>query len=147
MKIKAAFLFLILTSFSIVFGQTKIFKVSNQTFIIKNKKVNNEWESKDDARELYIKANGKEKLVLTYYAYKDEGGDCNNLFWDEERLKVQGNKIIITTQHFQKRMDPITEWEKKTFTVSKNGEVELTAHLFKKLGSHEWKEDEEWYKQ
>lgn len=85
--------------------------------------------------------------MLSYFAYKDEGGDCNNLFWYKECLKVKDNTIIITTHHFQKTgLDPITEWEKKTFTVSKNGEVKLTEHLFKKYGSIEWKESEEWYK-
>lgn len=147
MKLKALLLFFIMISSISVFGQTQTFKISNQTFIIKNKKVSNEWKTKDDVRSLYIKENGKEKLVVTYYAYKDEGGDCNNLFWDKEWLKAKGNTIVITTHHFQKRSDPITEWEKKTFTVSKNGEVELTEHLFKKHRSTEWKENEEWYEQ
>lgn len=146
MKTKICLLFFITCSSCLIFGQTKTFKVSNQTFIIKNKKVNNEWETRDEVRNLYIKDNRIEKHVLTYYAYKDEGGDCNNLFWDKEWLKVKGSNIIITTHHFQKTgIDPITEWERKMFAVRKNGEVELTEHLFKKYGSNEWKTEEEWY--
>ncbi|HTG56115.1 MAG TPA: hypothetical protein VL943_07605 [Niabella sp.] len=70
---------------------------------------------------------------MAYYPYKDEGGDCNNLFWTKEWLAVKSNTIVFTTRHFQKTgRDPITEWEKKIFTVSKNGEVELTEQLYKK---------------
>lgn len=146
MKKTLTLIALIFTCIS-AFAQTEQFKIYDHTFIIKTKKVNNEWETKDDVRELYIKENGAEKLVLTYFAYKDEGGDCNNLFWDKEWLNVKGNTIIVTTHHFQKTgLDPITEWEKRTFTVSKNGKVELTEHLLKKYGSTEWKTEEEWYK-
>ena len=140
MKLKI--FFLIFTS-AIAFGQTKNFKIDNHQFIIKTKTVKNEWETKDIMKDIYIKQNGIEKRVLSYFAYKDEGGDCNNLFWYKEWLKVKDNTIIITTHHFQKTgLDPITEWEKKTFTVSKNGEIELTDQLFKKYGSNEWKESE-----
>ena len=64
----------------------------------------------------------------------------------KEKLKVKDNSIIITTHHFQKTgVDPIAEWERRTFVVSENGEVELTKHLFKKVGSIEWKTDNEWF--
>lgn len=135
---KYVLLIAVLPLTGIAFGQKK-FTVNKQAFFIKNKKADNEWGTKDDVQELYIQQKGKAKLVVTYYAFKDEGGDSNNLFWDKEWLKVKGNTIIITTHHFQKTgIDPITEWEKKTFTVSKNGEVELTEHLFKKRGSNTW---------
>jgi len=130
------------------FAQTKKFKIRNTSFIIKSETVSNEWESKDEVRHLLIRKNGSEKLVLTYFAYKDEGGDCNNLFWYKEWLKVKDKKNILYRHYFQKTgLDPITEWEKKTFTINKNDELELTEHLFKKIGSNEWKTQEEWYKQ
>lgn len=147
MKLKIFLLISLLSTFVVTFGQTKNFKIHNHQFVIKTKKVNNEWETKNIVKEVYIKENGNEKLILTYFAYKDEGGDSNNLFWYKESLKVKSNTIIITTHHFQKTgLDPITEWEKKTFIVSRNGEVEVTEHLFKKYGSNEWKIEEEWYK-
>ena len=142
-KIKTLMLCIALSSSTMAAAQTKKFTIYRYSFIVKANRIANEWKTKDDVRNLYIKESGREKLVITYYAYKDEGGDCNNVFWDEGKMKVEKNKIIITTHHFQKRLDPITEWEKKTFTVSKNGEVELTEHLFKKYGQHEWKAEEE----
>ncbi len=127
----------------IVSAQAKTFKVNAQTFVTQIKKVDNEWNTKDEIKELYILKKGKPQYVLAYYPYKDEGGDCNNLFWTKEWLTVKSNTIVVTTRHFQKTgRDPITEWEKKIFTVSKNGEVELTDHLYKKYRSTQWTTEE-----
>lgn len=145
MKTKLYLLFLLLSVMcNIAFGQAKKIKINQHTFIIKKEKIKNEWDTKDDKRNVYLIENGTEKLVLTYFAYKDEGGDCNNLFWDKEWLEVTNNKFIVTTRHFQKTgLDPITEWEKKTFMVEKDGSLQITKHLYKKAGSHEWKTAEE----
>lgn len=139
MKLNIFFLLLIIITSTFVFGQTKTFKIHNNTFTIKSEKVSNEWKTKDDLRKVYL----NQQLVLMYYAYKDEGGDCNNLFWDKEWLNVKDNTIVIFTHHFQKRTDPITEWEKKIFMVSKNGQLKLIKHLYKKYGATDWKENEE----
>lgn len=127
-------------------AQVKSMTINSQSFIVKSKKNANEWNTEDHVRELYIIKNGRQQYVLAYYPYKDGGGDCNNLFWTKENMKVKNNTITITTHHFQKTgRDPITEWEKKVFTVSKNGEVELTKQLYKKYGSDQWKNEEDWY--
>ncbi|MGE9310037.1 hypothetical protein ACLOAU_00200 [Niabella sp. CJ426] len=134
---------LFLTATCMVSAQAKTFKINAQSFITQSKKIGNEWNTQDEIRELYILKKGKQQYVLAYYPYKDEGGDCNNLFWTKEWLTVKTNTIIITTRHFQKTgRDPITEWERKTFTVSRNGEVELTEQLYKKYGSKEWTTEE-----
>ena len=122
------------------FAQQKTFSIQQHSFIIKNKKVKNEWETTDEARALCRIVNGRPEQVLTFYAYKDEGGDCNNLFWDREWLKVQGNDIVITTRHFQKRNDPIPEWERRIYTVRKDGKVVLTTHHYKMGGDKQWKD-------
>lgn len=146
MKLKVFFLVFLISTSAIALGQTENFKIQDIKFAIKTKTVTNEWKTQDILKEVYAIENVNEKLVLSYFAYKDEGGDCNNLFWDKEWMNIKGKKIIVTTHHFQKMSDPITEWERKTFTINKNREVELTQHLFKKYGSTEWKESEEWYK-
>jgi len=146
MKTHIKMLFFLVLLSAVSFAQTKKFKIYDNTFIIKSIKIGNEWNTTDDVRNLYIKGNETEKLVLRYFAYKDEGGDSDNLFWYKEKLKIKGNSMIITTHHFQKTgLDPIAEWERRTFVVSENGEVELTEHLFKKVGSNEWKSDNEWF--
>ncbi len=127
----------------VVSGQSKTFKVEAQTFVTQTKNIDNEWNTKDEIKELYILKNGKPRYVLAYYPYKDDGGDCNNLFWTKEWLTVKANTIVVTTRHYQKTgRDPITEWEKKIFMVSKNGEVALKEQFYKKYGSTQWTTEE-----
>ena len=128
-------------------AQTK-FKIATHQYRVESKKIKNEWNTKDEIKELYLVNKGDKEKVLSYYAYKDEGGDCNNLFWDKATLNIKGNSLIVTVHHFQKTgIDPITEWEQITYRVNVNGKPELVAHLYKKFGSNEWKTEEEWYKQ
>lgn len=144
--IKIAFGLLLFFSSRHAQAQSK-FKINKNQYRIESKKIANEWNTKDEIKELYLVNKGKKEKVLSYYAYKDEGGDCNNLFWNKATLNIKNDKLIITVQHFQKTgIDPITEWEQITYRVNANGKPELIAHLYKKFGSNEWKPEEEWYK-
>ena len=81
--------------------------------------VDNEWETKDTINTLIRIENGKLQPILKYYIYKDEGGDCNNLFWDKETMVLDGDSLIFTTHYFQKTgIDPIPEWRKQIYQVN-----------------------------
>jgi len=123
------------------------FKIGKNQYRIEGKKIANEWNTKDELKELYLVNKGRKEKVLSYYTYKDEGGDCNNLFWNKATLKVKSDTLIVTVQHFQKTgLDPITEWEKITYRINADGKAKVIAHLYKMFGSNEWKPEEEWYR-
>ncbi|GEM_PF-1258300 len=144
--IKIALGILLLFSSWFVQAQSK-FKIGKNQYRIESKKIANEWNTKDELKELYLVIKGRKEKVLSYYAYKDEGGDCNNLFWNKASLKIKSDTLIVTVHHFQKTgIDPITEWEQITYRINANGKPELIAHLYKMFGSNEWKPEEEWYK-
>lgn len=123
------------------------FKIGKNQYRIESKKIANEWNTKDELKELYLVNKGRKEKVLSYYAYKDEGGDCNNLFWNRATINVMSDSLIITVQHFQKTgLDPITQWEQITYRIKADGKAKVIAHLYKMFGSNEWKPEEEWYR-
>jgi hypothetical protein len=83
-------LLIILISFlcsSYTYGQKKSFAISGHRFVFLSKKVKNEWGSFDQLQTFYrIKGNTK-KYLFKYYQYKNEGGDCNNLFWNKGEIR------------------------------------------------------------
>lgn len=144
--IKIALGILLLFSSWSVQAQSK-FKIGKNQYRIESKRIANDWNTKDELKEPYLVNKSKKEKVLSYYAYKDEGGDCNNLFWNKAMLKIKSDTLIIKVQHFQKTgLDPITEWEKITYRINADGKAEVIAHLYKMFGSNEWKPEEEWYR-
>lgn len=119
--------------------QTKYIVINHHNFIVKTKKVKNEWNSFDKVKELYRIENGKQIYVLKYYAYKDDGSDCNNVFWSKETMKVKKDSIIFLTEYFQKtNMDPIPEWRKQIYQVKADGHLILIYDKYKYRHNAEW---------
>lgn len=127
-------------------AQSKL-KIGPHQYRIERKKVANEWNTKDEIKTVFLIRKGTKEKILSYYAYKDEGGDCNNLFWNKASIKVRSDTLIVTVHHFQKTgIDPITEWERISYRINSSGKPLMVEHLYKKFGSDEWKQEEEWYK-
>lgn len=120
-------------------AQTKNFKINDQHFVIVPGQEKNEWNTKDQVRDVY-RVEGKQRIkLLRYYIYKDEGGDCNNLFWNKERLTIQHDSLVLLTHYFQKTgLDPIPEWRKQIFVVQPNGELQLLYDKYKYYRRSEW---------
>lgn len=53
------------------------------------------------------------------------GVDCNNVFKDIGTIEIKKDSLILKTHFTQKGHDPIPEWEKKIYSVNRNGEVVL----------------------
>lgn len=129
--------FLLLLISCSTYSQNKTLDVNNQKFSIETRIIDNEWNTQDTLKSLMRKSDGKE--VLLFYTYKDNGGDCNNLFWTKETLTVEGNKIIVLTHYFQKTgIDPIPEWRKRIFKVEKEGTLIAEYDKLKYYHSSEW---------
>lgn len=137
MKTIGTLLFAIILSSS--FGQNQEFEVNNANFVIESTIQKNEWDTKDSLNKLY-RIEGQKKIhVLDYYVFKDEGGDCNNLFWEREYLQLAGDSIIFRTAYFQKtNMDPIPTERKQIYRVDDSGKLELVFDKYRYRHSNEW---------
>ena len=123
-------------------AQNERFTVNNFEFEIESDVVANEWESMDTIQKLYRVEDSDRHYVLEYYPYKDEGGDCNNLFWYKEAMEVDGDSIVFTIHYFQKTgIDPIPEWRKQIYVVNDDGLLILTYDKYKYYNSSEWEEE------
>jgi hypothetical protein len=124
---------------NLIYGQQKSLVINRHQFVIIPKKVKNEWGSFDHVRTLY-RVEGKAKnYVLKYYHYKDEGKDCNNVYWNRSSYKIQRDSIIFITHYFQKTgLDPIPEWHKQIYRVKKNGILLLLFGKYKYYHKTEW---------
>jgi len=130
-------LFVLIKSTSI-FGQTDTIKVNNTLFLIQSKVIPNEWGTSDSINLLY-RLNDKKKYVLSYYTYKDQGGDCNNLFWNTETMTIQENSLTFNTHYFQKTgLDPIPEFRKQIYIVDSLGKLTLTYNKYKYYEQTKW---------
>jgi hypothetical protein len=120
-------------------AQTEKCVINNHTFEIRTEVVKNEWETQDTVRTLYRLEEGNAMELLKFYAYKDDGGDCNNLFWNKESMRIEGNQLIFTTHYYQKTgIDPIHEWRKQIYKVNTEGKLILTFDKYRYYHSSEW---------
>jgi len=136
---KQLLLFTLLIGVQISFGQTEEITVNSHRFIIKTRAVKNVWETTDTVKYLYRIENDKEVYLLKYYPYKDDGGDCNNEYWDREYLFIQNDSLVFRTHHFQKTgIDPIPVESKKIYRVRDDGKVILIFDKWKYDGDRTW---------
>jgi len=120
------------------FGQIEKISVKNHKFIIKTKIIKNEWETFDTIKIVYS-MNKKTMALLKYFAYKDEGGDCNNLFWNKGSIETKNDSLILNTYYFQKiGIDPIPEWRKLIYKIDATGKVRLIYDKYRYYNSTEW---------
>lgn len=123
----------------LLFSQEQEFVVNNTLFVITADSVKNEWESYDKIKKLYRKEKRKMVYLLSFYSYKDEGGDCNNLFWNEETLTIQNDSLVFLTHYLQKTgIDPIPEWRKQVYVVNREGRLNLVYDHQKYYRQEEW---------
>ncbi len=123
----------------LLFSQEREFVIHNTQFTITVDSIKNEWDTYDKRNKLYRKENGKLIYLLTYYAYKDEGGDCNNLFWNEESLEVKNDSLVFLTHYFQHTgLDPIPEWRKQIYLVNPQGRLKLVYDKEKYYHQKKW---------
>jgi len=120
-------------------SQTDTILVNGFSFVSKASAVANEWETKDTLSNLYRIENGELKWVLKYYTFKDDGGDCNNLFWQTEEVSTNKNLMIFNTTFFQKtNMDPIPTQRRQIYSVSSKGKLALIFDKYRYRHSKEW---------
>ena len=101
--------FKIVFAFLIVHSATAqdIITISDITFRRSAEIVSNDWGTKDTLQFLITMKEGKPETILTYYSYKDEGADCNNVFWTVETITVQNDSLILSSHYLQKTgIDP-----------------------------------------
>lgn len=123
-----------------VFGQIDTLKIGETKLITTRQILTNEWETKDTILCFYRLENEQQKLVKKFYLYKDEGGDCNNLFWNIGTIAIQNDSLILWTHYLQKKQDPIPILRKRIYQVSKSGELKLLFDKYKERHSDEWQE-------
>ncbi|MFD2921101.1 hypothetical protein ACFS6H_15350 [Terrimonas rubra] len=123
----------------ILFCQDRQFVIHNTVFTITADSVKNEWNTYDKINKLYRKENGKLNYLLTYYTYRDEGGDCNNSFWHEETLEIKNDSLVFLTHYYQHTgLDPIPEWRKQIYKVSGQGRLNRVYDKEKYYGRKKW---------
>lgn len=122
-----------------LFCQGREFIIHNTVFTITADSVKNEWNTYDKINKLYRKENGKLNYLLTYYTYKDEGGDCNNSFWREETLEIKNDSLVFLTHYYQHTgLDPIPEGRKQIYKVNGQGRLNRVYDKEKYLGRKKW---------
>lgn len=138
MKKINTFIFLILIS-NCVFAQSKKISVNGHSFLISIELIKNEWNTTDTLCKLFRPHDNK--FVLSFYKFKDNGGDCNNLFWYKESYAIKNDSLIFLTHYFQKTgLDPIPEWRKQIYTVSISGKLQLVFDKRKYRNQQTWTE-------
>lgn len=127
---------------SLCFAQSKRLIIRGHTLLAREFKVKSEEDgpgTHDILLKLYRMKKGKPEYLCQHYLYKNEGGDCNNLFWDIGTYKISGDTIRFISRHCQKTgFDPITEWEQKIYTIDAKGKLILVGEQYKKEGSETW---------
>ena len=137
MKIFVLFFLLLLSSLFAV-GQVNVIKINGTKLIYVRQILGNEHQTKDTLVNLYRIENKQRKLVHTFYLYKDEGGDCNNLFWNVSTMTIQNDNLVFLTNYLQKLHDPIPALRKRIYQVSKKGELTLIFDKYKRKDDQEW---------
>ena len=123
----------------LLFSQDREFVIHNTLFTVAADSVKNEWNTYDKINRLYRKENGKRIYLLTYYTYMDEGADCNNRFWNEERLEIKSDSLVFLTHYYQLTgLDPIPEWRKQIYKVNGQGRLNLVYDKEKYYHQKKW---------
>lgn len=137
------FFILIITLFiNFLNAQIDTIIVNNYEFEVRTDVLENEWGTKDTIQNLYRLESENEKRILMFYKFKDEGGDCNNQFWNRESMEIVGDSILFTTHYFQKTgIDPIPEWRKQIYIVKNDGKLVLTYDKIKYYNGSNWVEN------
>ena len=124
-------------------AQEERIRVNNHEFSCVTEVVGNEWGTKDTLTKLYWIENGKQTYVLKFFPFKDEGGDCNNLFWNTETMEIKNDKILFITKYEQKTgMDPIFEQRKQIYRVGEDGKLTLIFDKYMPHNGTEWVSNE-----
>ncbi len=140
--LKFIFSILLVVVSNVLFGQTRTFWVKGHHFLISTEPIKNEWDTQDMVSLLYRVEDGQEKYLLKYFNYKDEGGDCNNLFWNTEVLTIKNDSLIFETTYHQKTgIDPIPEKRKQIYKVNENGTLTLIFDKYKDKGKENWRNE------
>ena len=124
---------------TISFGQNDTIKINSTKFILDRQIEKNDYKTIDTLLKIYRIENGTAKYLLKHYLYKDDGGDCNNLYWNIGTVQIQNDSLIFLTHYLQQRRDPIPEWRKQIYKVSKTGQLKLVFDKFKKYKDETWK--------
>ena len=120
-------------------GQVDTINIDNIKLVSARQVVLNENKTKDTILNLYRLENGQRKLAKKFYLHKDEEGDCNNLFWNKGAMTIQNDSIIFLTHYLQKGQDPIPEFRKRIYAVTKTGHLRLLYDKYKKKNDKVWK--------
>jgi hypothetical protein len=137
MKLILIFIFLLLFQ-NVAFSQADTQVVNKTKFVsIKTTKLN-ELGTKDTLLRLYRIEDGKRKYLLTHYLFSKEA-DSNNIFTDLGSMTIKEDSIIFVKHYLQTKenRDPIPEWRKQVYKVSKTGKLILVYDKNKKRDS-EW---------
>ena len=133
---------ILLLAINTVQGQTEGICVNDYDFEIKTEVVSNEWNTFDSINRLYRIEDGKETYLLKYYMFKDNGGDCNNLFWYKEQLEIKNDRFIFTTDYFQlTNMNPIPLERKQIYLVQSTGKVVSIFDKYRCQDNSEWEDN------
>ncbi len=127
---------------ALCFAQSKKLTVRGHTLLLREYTLRSEEDGPGDydiLLKLYRLEKGKPKYLYQHYRYKNEGGDCNNLFWAIGTYDVSGDTLRFTTHHCQKTgLDPIPEWEQKIYTLTAEGNLVLISSRYRERGSETW---------
>jgi hypothetical protein len=121
---KSIFFLLMCCVAIISFAQTKKFEINAVQFLSTKQMEKNEYGSKDYYINIYKIVKGKKIFLVKHYTYQ-YGVVCNNVFKDIGTIEIKKDSLILKTHFTQKGHDPIPEWEKKIYSVKRNGEVVL----------------------
>ena len=118
------------------------FTINGFDFVVEKTVVDNEWNTQDTLKKLYLKEDSSKVYLLKFYTYKDNGADCNNVFWQKESYEIRENQIIFNTRYYQKTgIDPIPEKRKQIYQVTSEGKLILVYDKYKYAYSEEWRDE------
>jgi hypothetical protein len=122
------------------YAQTENFIIYDHKFEIRNSVVSNEWNSNDTVSKLYRISEFDTTYLLQFYIFQDVGGDCNNRYWNREKLIIEEDRIIFSTHFFQKDgiHDPIPEWRKQIYQVDTTGALNLVYDKYRYYYDKNW---------
>jgi hypothetical protein len=107
------------------FAQVDTLHINGFKFVCQKIMVKTEYDKMDTLVKLYRIENGNRKYVLEYYAYL-YSQDCNNEFIDTEKMSIQKDCILFSTDYFQKTgLDPLPIKRKQIYKVTADGTLQL----------------------
>ena len=114
-------------------------RINGHAFVVSTQVVENEWETKDTLNTLSRIENMHPVDILTFYAFKDNGSDCNNAFWSTKTMEIRADSVFFTTHYFQQTgLDPIPEWRKQIYRIDHSGKLHKIFDQYKYYNRNEW---------